>query len=105
MQKMFYPGFSQDSHGITQLGRIVLDARVFGFIAETEECAGWDLGRMQALVERVNRDWDKYGSLPSMLPPELRERHIRCYDEAITRAKKQDRDAELCVYEYFGATD
>lgn len=95
MQKMTYSGFSQDSHGITQLGRIVLDARVFGLIAETEDCAGWDLGRMQALVERVNREWDKYGSLPSMLPPELAERHIRFYAEAIARAKDRGWDAEL----------
>jgi hypothetical protein len=27
-----YVGFNQDHHGITQLGRIVLDGCVFGFI-------------------------------------------------------------------------
>ena len=95
MQKMTYPGFSQDKHGITQLGRVVLDARVFGFIAETEDCAGWDLGRMQALVERVDREWDKHGNLPSSLPPELRARHARFYAEAIVRAREHGWDAEL----------
>jgi hypothetical protein len=30
-----YVGLDQDSHGISQLGRIVLDARVFGLIPET----------------------------------------------------------------------
>lgn len=95
MEKIIYPGLNRDSHGITQLGRIVLDARVFGFIPDTEECAGWNLGQMQALVERVNREWDKYGSLPSKLPLELRERHTRCYAEAIARAKECGWDAEL----------
>lgn len=95
MQKKIYPGFNQDSHGITQLGRIVIDARVFGFIPETEDCAGWDLGRMQALVERVDREWDKYGALPSNLPPELSERHTRFYAEAIARARQQGWDPEL----------
>ncbi len=95
MEKIIYPGLSRDSHGITQLGRIVLDARVFGFIPDAEECAGWNLGQMQILVERVNREWDKYGSLPSKLPPELRERHTRCYAEAIARAKERGWDAEL----------
>lgn len=90
-----YVGLNADKHGITQLGRVVLDARIFGFIAETEDCAGWDLGRMQALVERVGHEWDKHGNLPSRLPPELGERHTRFYAEAIARAKEHGWDAEL----------
>lgn len=80
---------------MSQLGRVVLDARVFGLIAETEDCAGWDLGRMQALLERVEREWDKHGNLPSQLPPELAERHTRFYAQAIARAKESGWDAEL----------
>ena len=43
-----YVGFNQDKHGITQLGRVVLDAWVFGLIPWTEACAGWDGGRSTA---------------------------------------------------------
>ena len=68
-----YVGLNNDHHGITQLGRIVLDGRVFGFIPETEDCAGWDLGRMQLLMDKVQVEWDKYAGLPSRLPPDLQK--------------------------------
>ena len=58
-----YVGLNQDHHGITQLGRIVLDGRVFGFISDTEDCTGWDLGRMQMLMDKVQLEWDKYAGL------------------------------------------
>lgn len=41
--KMIYAGFHEDTHGITMLGRIVLDAWLFGLIPREEDCAGWDL--------------------------------------------------------------
>jgi len=82
-----YVGYHQDKHGITQLGRIVLDGWLFGFIPETEDCAGWDLGRMQILMEKVEREWDKYANVPSRLPPDLRERHAALYDKAVTDAR------------------
>ncbi|GAB4204502.1 MAG: hypothetical protein Fur0019_05340 [Tibeticola sp.] len=90
-----YAGLHQDQHGLTQLGRIVLDAWVFGLIADDEDCAGWPLGRMQALMEQVNARWDAYANLPSRLPPELRERHARLYAEAIERARAKGWDPEL----------
>ena len=46
---------------------IVLDGWLFAFIPETEDCAGWSIGRMQNLMERVQNEWDKYGNLPSRL--------------------------------------
>jgi hypothetical protein len=90
-----YVGYHQDKHGITQLGRIVLDGWLFGFIPESEDCAGWDLGRMQILMDKVEREWDKYSNLPSRLPPELRERHTALYGQAVTNARKRGWNPEL----------
>lgn len=94
-EKMIYAGFNQDTHGITMLGRIVLDAWVFELLPKTEDCAGWDLPRMQQLMQQVNERWDEYGTLPSRLPPELRERHTELYAWATTRARERGWDPEL----------
>ena len=93
--KMTYPGFYQDSHGMTALSRVVLDAWLFGLLPESEDCAGWDLQRMQKLMGEVEQEWDKYGNLPSFLPPELRQRHAELYDTATERAKSRGWDPEL----------
>lgn len=90
-----YAGFNNDSHGITIFGRVVLDGWLFGFIPETEDCAGWDLTRMQALMTRIEAKWDEYGNLPSRLPPELRERHAELYASATERAQRRGWDPEL----------
>ncbi len=90
-----YPGFNNDKHGMTQLGRIVLDGWLFTFIPETEDCAGWSIGRMQNLMERVQNEWDKYGNLPSRLPPELRQRHADLYARAMQGARAKGWDPEL----------
>lgn len=81
-----YVGLDNDAHGLTPTGRTVLDARVFGLIVETEDCAGWDVGRIQALMNRVEQEWDRHGGLPSNLPPDLSARHRRIYDAAIVAA-------------------
>lgn len=90
-----YVGLDQDRHGITQLGRVVLDARVFGFIPDAQDCAGWNLGQMQVLMDKVDKEWDQYGNLPSRLPPALAERHTRIYAAAVARAKDRGWNAEL----------
>jgi len=90
-----YVGLDNDHHGITQLGRIVLDGWLFGFIPETEDCAGWDLGRMQALMDKVGVEWDKYANLPSRLPPELRQRHVEIYARAMAIAREKGWNPEL----------
>ncbi|TCJ12237.1 hypothetical protein EZJ19_12910 [Parasulfuritortus cantonensis] len=90
-----YVGFFNDKHGITQLGRIVLDGWLFGLIPETEDCSGWELGRMQALTERVEKEWDKYGNLPSRLPDDLRRRHSELYDRAVSDARGKGWNPEL----------
>ncbi|HYP67984.1 MAG TPA: hypothetical protein VEP67_06970 [Thiobacillaceae bacterium] len=90
-----YVGFRNDKHGMTQLGRIVLDGWLFGIIPETEDCAGWDLGRMQTLMEKVEIEWDKYGNLPSRLPPELKLRHTDIYARATAVARQKGWNPEL----------
>jgi hypothetical protein len=96
MTEQRYVGIDEDEHGgMTHLGQIVKDARVFGFIPETETCAGWGSGQMQSLYERVTAAWDQYGHLPSLLPPDLQERHGRIYREALERARKHGWDPEL----------
>lgn len=93
--KMTYVGFHHDKHGVTTMGRVVLDAWLFGFLPETEDCAGWDLGRMQGLMEKIEAEWDKYKNLPSQLPSELRERHAALYKMAVERAREKGWDPEL----------
>jgi len=42
---------------------------------------------MQMLMDRVQDVWDKYGNLPSLLPPELRRRHAVIYALAMELAR------------------
>lgn len=90
-----YCGFNNDKHGITQLGRIVLDGWLFGLIPETDDCSGWTVGRMQSLMEKVQAEWDKYANLPSRLPPDLLTRHAELYERAIQSAREKGWDPEL----------
>jgi hypothetical protein len=90
-----YSGFHQDSHGMTMLGRAVLDAWVFGLLPREQDGAGWDLGRMQLLMDQVQGRWDAHGGLPSRLPPELRQQHAELYDWATERARGKGWSAEL----------
>lgn len=84
-----YPGIDDDVHGgMTDIGRIIRDAWTFGLIPETEKCAGWDYGRIEALYDKVHAEWGKYGHLASRLPPELGERHRRIHEAAIERARE-----------------
>lgn len=93
--KQTYPGYWQDGHGITLLGRVVLDAWVFGFLPDDEDCAGWELSRMQLLMHRVENEWDRHGNLPSRLPEALAERHRQIYARAMKHASQQGWSAEL----------
>ena len=73
--------------GMTTIGKVIRDAWVFGLIEETETCEGWNIAGIDALLQKVNAEWDKYGCMVSYLPPELRERHQRIHDVAIQDAK------------------
>jgi hypothetical protein len=83
-----YVGINNDVNGgMTTIGKIIRDAWVFGLLDETETCKGWNLAGIDALLQKVNTEWDKYGCLVSRLPPDLRQRHAKIHGEAIARAK------------------
>lgn len=91
-----YPGIDYDVHsGMTDIGKIIRDAWIFGIIPETERCVGWDYGRVQQLYDKVAEAWNPYGHLASRLPDDLRERHERIYSEAILRARAAGWNVEL----------
>lgn len=90
-----YCGFNAEPHGITVLGRAVLDAWVFELLPRSEDCAGWDLQRMQQLMDRVSARWDEVGMLPSRLPPDLQARHAELYAWAAERGRARGWDPEL----------
>ena len=83
-----YIGLNNEINGgMTTIGKIVRDAWVFGLIPESETCEGWNLAGIDALLDKVNAEWDKYGCLVSHLPEDLQQRHKKIHDEAIAKAK------------------
>ena len=83
-----YVGIDEDVFGgMTTIGKIIRDAWVFGLLPETETCKGWNSQGIDALLDKVNTEWDKYGCLVSHLPDELRERHQRVHDAAVAKAR------------------
>ena len=95
-RERIYPGIHDDRYGgMTDVGRIIRDAWVFGILPETETCAGWSPAQIDALHERVSRAWESHGHIPSRLPPDLRERHERIHAEAVERARSLGWNPEL----------
>ncbi len=83
-----YVGINNEINGgMTTIGKIIRDAWVFELIPETETCEGWNLAGIDSLLDKVNKEWDKYGCLVSQLTPELAERHKRIHDVAIEEAR------------------
>ena len=83
-----YVGIDNDINGgMTTIGKIIRDAWVFGLLDETETCEGWNLAGIDALLQKVNNEWDKYGCLVRYLPDDLRQRHEKIHGEAMARAK------------------
>jgi hypothetical protein len=83
-----YVGVDKDIHGgMTTIGKVIRDAWVFELIPESETCEGWNLAGIDALLQKVNTEWDKYGCLVSHLPETLAERHSRIHGNAIALAK------------------
>ena len=91
-----YVGIDNDvSGGMTTIGKIIRDTWVFGLIEESETCEGWNFAGVDALLDKVNKEWDKYGCLVSNLPAELFERHQRIHDKAIANAKEAGWSGEV----------
>ena len=95
-EKKVYMGINNDPQGaMNPTGNIIRDAWVFGIIPETETCEGWLPQGIDSLYDKVTAAWEPYGHLVSCLPPELRERHQRIYDEAVRSARDKGWDPEL----------
>lgn len=85
-----YPGIRDDHFaGMTDIGRLIRDAWVFGILPEAETCQGWERAQFDALSVQVDQAWEPYGHLASRLPQELRIRHERIYAEAVQLARAQ----------------
>jgi hypothetical protein len=83
-----YVGINNDINGgMTAIGKIIRDAWLFGLLDESETCEGWNLAGIDALLDKVTAEWDKYGCMVSQLPPELFERHQKIYAEAVAKAR------------------
>lgn len=95
MQSKRYVGIDNDLNGgMTDTGKIIRDAWVFGLIPETETCEGWMAPGLEELWRKVNAEWEKYGFLVGNLPENLREKFMRIHNEAVERAKHAGWDAE-----------
>ncbi len=98
MKPKTYVGIQNDINGgMTDSGKIIRDAWVFGLIPEEETCEGWLGTGIEDLWRKVNVEWEKYGFLVSNLPEPLRAKFMRIQDEALKRARSEgwDADAEL----------
>lgn len=90
-----YVGIDKDLNGgMTDTGKIIRDAWVFGLIPETETCEGWLVAGIEDLWIKVNAEWEKYGFLVSNLPDELKQRFLRIQEQAMTRARAEGWDPE-----------
>lgn len=94
-QAKTYVGVHNDKDGgLSDAGRIIQDAWVFGLLPESEDGSGWSRGRIEALYDQVYKAWEPYGHLVSNLPPDLKERHQRIYAAAVERARSQGWDPD-----------
>lgn len=93
-----YVGIDNELNGgMTDTGKIIRDAWVFGIIPETETCEGWLPQGIEDLWRKVNARWEDYGFSVSALPEETRARFMAIHGAAVERAKAAgwDGDQEL----------
>ena len=95
MSHSIYPGLKNDpTGGMHSHGKMIRDAWVFDILPETEDCSGWSAQRLDELYDQVAKAWEPYGHLPSLLPPDLREKHTRIFQEALELAKTRGWNAD-----------
>lgn len=83
-----YVGIQNEVNGgMTTIGKIIRDAWVFGLLDEKETCEGWNYAGVDALLAKVNDEWDKYGCMVSSLPPELFDKHQKIHGKALEKAR------------------
>lgn len=80
---------------MTDTGRIIRNAWVFGLIPETETCEGWPPRRIEELWANVDQEWEKYGFLVANLPADLRERFMRIQTGAFERVRASGWNPDL----------
>jgi len=91
-----YVGIDKDINGgMTDTGKIIRDAWVFGLIEESETCEGWLPQGIEDLWRKVQAEWEKYGFRVDGLPQDIRERFLRIQTEAFERARAEGWDPEL----------
>jgi hypothetical protein len=91
-----YVGIDKEINGgMTDTGKIIRDAWVFGIIPETETCEGWLPQGIEDLWRKVNAEWEKYGFRVDGLPDDLRERFLRIQNEAVEKARAAGWNPEL----------
>jgi len=93
-----YVGINNEVNGgMTTIGKIIRDAWIFGLIDESETCEGWNFAGVDALLDKVNKEWDKYGCMVSHLPADLFLKHQRIHEQAFIKAKAAgwDGDSEM----------
>lgn len=91
-----YVGIHKDANGgMTDTGKIIRDAWVFGFIEESETCEGWLAQGIEDLWAKVHAEWEKYGFLVKNLPEDLRDKFMRIQTEAFERARAAGWDSDL----------
>lgn len=79
--------YNDEAGGLTDSGRIVMDAWVFEIIPGSETCAGWDETQMQDLAGKVAAAWARFDNTPANLPEDLRMRHALIYEHAMMRGR------------------
>jgi len=95
-----YVGIDKDINGgMTDTGKIIRDAWVFGLIDETETCEGWTAQGIEDLWHKVSAKWEDYGFRVGNLPDDLQERFIRIQDDAVAKARAAGWDPDKEVAE------
>lgn len=83
-----YIGIDNDLNGgMTAIGKLIRDAKVFGILDDDETCEGWNIARFDELSDKVDKEWDKYGCLVSHLPEDLFNRHQEIHNKALKKAR------------------
>lgn len=93
-----YAGIDNDRYGgMSDIGKVIRDAWVFGLIPEQETCAGWQQGELESLWAQVNIEWERYGFKVNGLPDELKVRYLQIHQQAVNKARAAgwDPDNEL----------
>ncbi|MEN8259632.1 MAG: hypothetical protein ABFS02_03430 [Pseudomonadota bacterium] len=97
-EKKGYIGIDKEINGgMTDTGKIIRDAWVFGIIPETQTCEGWSAQGIEDLWRKVHSEWEKYGFLVANVPQDVRERFMRIQKEAVKRARAAGWDPDMDV--------